>query len=572
MKNLKIVFVFIFVVLFSLIALFLHYDKESQIKKNVDEQLAIQKLHLNEILEDYKQEAIDTSSIIATDKKVLEIFSQVKNASKERQQTLRKELYDYLNPLYQVMRGDGASQFHFVLPNSVSFLRFHNREFYDDNLSSFRDSYNLANSVDSDNIGYEIGRFGGSFRNVFTLYKDDEYLCAFEISYLPSSLQESLFYINKLHSDFLINKKVYEKIAAKIKENKNPYLSSKENSNFLISSSNMIKSKKILDSYSSILKDNAKLIKKSMNALESFAVYGKADGKDALVTFLPIKSFKGDKGDSYLVSYGSSSSYISQVLRNYYIKLIASFFASLLIVYLIYLSILHQDRIKKEKERFQLAIDGSNDGIWDWNILENSTYFSSHWKKMLGYSEDEIGGNFSELKGRIHPKDRERFSKDLLNHLSRNSDVFECEYRVKHKDGRWIWILGRGKAHFNSENMAARMVGFHTDITQKKEYENNQQQIIEQLKLASNAKQSFLACMSHEIRTPMNAILGYMQILKMREDDPKKLKMYGVIDTSGKSLLKIINDILDYSKIDSGNIDLESKEFNILSLFNEIVT
>ena len=134
-------------------------------------------------------------------------------------------------------------------------------------------------------------------------------------------------------------------------------------------------------------------------------------------------------------------------------------------------------------ERLELAFSGNRDGLWDWNLINNSVYFSPLWKEMLGYKDDEIENSLEGWSQRVHPDDLENASKDIQNHIEGKTPLYQNIHRMQHKDGRWIWILDRGKALYNAQGKATRMVGTHTDVTQEKEEQlrhAHQAQIIEQ--------------------------------------------------------------------------------------------
>lgn len=135
------------------------------------------------------------------------------------------------------------------------------------------------------------------------------------------------------------------------------------------------------------------------------------------------------------------------------------------------------------KERMELALLGSNEGIWDWNILDNTVYFSPRWKEMIGYADNELSNKVSTWSDRIHPDDAERTWADVYKNVNGETEYYENMHRLKHKDGHWVWILDRGKVQLDENNQAVRMIGTHTDITAEKEDQLkllHQAQIIEQ--------------------------------------------------------------------------------------------
>ena len=127
-----------------------------------------------------------------------------------------------------------------------------------------------------------------------------------------------------------------------------------------------------------------------------------------------------------------------------------------------------QIQLRQSEERWQLALKGNNDGIWDWNIAANETFYSARWKEMLGYAEQEIRSDRQEWEKRLHPEDRERVLQANEAHLKQQSSFFAEEYRLRCKDGHYKWVLDRGQALWNTDGKAIRMVGSHTDISDRK--------------------------------------------------------------------------------------------------------
>jgi diguanylate cyclase (GGDEF)-like protein/PAS domain S-box-containing protein len=124
-----------------------------------------------------------------------------------------------------------------------------------------------------------------------------------------------------------------------------------------------------------------------------------------------------------------------------------------------------EEALRESEERFALAAQGSNDGLWDWNLVDNAIYFSPRWKVMLGYQETEIANRPEEWLDRIHVADRERVKEELAAHQRGLTPHFESENRVQHKDGSFRWMLSRGLAVHDASGRALRMAGSQTDIT-----------------------------------------------------------------------------------------------------------
>ncbi len=133
--------------------------------------------------------------------------------------------------------------------------------------------------------------------------------------------------------------------------------------------------------------------------------------------------------------------------------------------------ILLENQLKEQKEQFELAINGSNDGIWDWNLNTNELFLSARWKELLGYADSEIDNHYDSFALLLHPEDKQNFEKAVSHYLNSHFKLFDTEFRMLHKNGSYRWIWARGEAIRGSDGKINRMAGSHTDITAKKEAE-----------------------------------------------------------------------------------------------------
>lgn len=124
--------------------------------------------------------------------------------------------------------------------------------------------------------------------------------------------------------------------------------------------------------------------------------------------------------------------------------------------------------LKDSEERFRLAIDGTDDGLWDWNLETDFAYRSEQYNKMLGYSHEDLPETGEAWSGILHPEDKDKAMKTAQEYLSGKTKKYRSIFRLKTKSGDYKWIEGRGKALFSDDGKPIRFVGFNTDITEKK--------------------------------------------------------------------------------------------------------
>lgn len=219
------------------------------------------------------------------------------------------------------------------------------------------------------------------------------------------------------------------------------------------------------------------------------------------------------------------------------------------------------DELERNRERMALAVRGSADGFWDWDLTTGIIYHSPRLRALLGYEAEATHIAAAEYPDDIHPDDREAAMAALQSHLKHGTD-YDLRIRYACADGDYRWFRTRGLAHRN-DGRVTRMAGSITDIT-------DLVRARDRANAANRAKSDFLANMSHKIRTPMNGILGMARVLadkKLADDVQSKLD---IIVRSGDTLMHLLDDILDLSKIEAGQIELDQAPFDLTIIGNRV--
>ena len=232
-----------------------------------------------------------------------------------------------------------------------------------------------------------------------------------------------------------------------------------------------------------------------------------------------------------------------------------------------------QQRAELASERQRLAdiIRGTHVGTWEWNVQTGDVTFNERWADIVGYRLNELEPDINTWQRLAHPEDLAHSSGLLERHFAGELDYYECESRMLHKDGHWVWVLDRGRvSQRDAEGKPLLMAGTHQDITERKHAEEALIEAKQHAEAANLAKSRFLATMSHEIRTPLNGILGMAQmLLQPTLPESEQRNFARTIYNSGQTLLALLNDILDLSKVEAGKLELSNSAFDPEQILEE---
>jgi len=227
-----------------------------------------------------------------------------------------------------------------------------------------------------------------------------------------------------------------------------------------------------------------------------------------------------------------------------------------------------QEKLRENEERYRLVARATNETIWDSDLLTDRQVWNGAVETMFGYpARQETDSAWWE--DHVHPDDRERVVSRIDAVLETGGEMWSEEYRFRRADGTYATVVDRAYVMRDENGEPVRLVGSMMDVTERKERTTQLEEATKAADTANRAKSEFLANMSHEIRTPMNGVIGMTELLMDTGLTREQSDYARTLRKSGESLLLIINDILDISKIEAGSVRLEKISFDLRTELEE---
>lgn len=209
--------------------------------------------------------------------------------------------------------------------------------------------------------------------------------------------------------------------------------------------------------------------------------------------------------------------------------------------------------LNESEKRWQFALEGSQDGIWDWDVKNNTVFFSDRWIQLLGYERHEISHDFDEWYQRVHPDDIQKTMQSVEDHLNGKTTAFHTEHRLKTKQGDYLWVMGRGKViEKDSDGSPLRVIGTMSDISKRKNAEQQREALIEELEHKNSELERFTYTVSHDLKSPIVTIKGFLSLLETDVKNGDENRINDDINRINKATDKmqaLLNDLLELSRI-----------------------
>ncbi|MDP2828903.1 MAG: response regulator [Sulfuricellaceae bacterium] len=578
------------VIAWALTAFFLHGNWKEKERQIFAQDTAVLDTAYLASIEAYRLMSSTLADEVVRTPELIEIFARGMRGD----ESARGQLYRRLANTYERLKQQGIRQFQFHTAESVSYLRFHAPDKFGDPLIAIRPTVRISNEERRAVYGFEAGRVVSGFRYVYPLSNGSEHLGSVEISTSFRTIRNAMERVDPTrHYAFVLRR---DKVDLAIFAEQRHILSTSPISPaFLIEDPQLqlpdsAPSSPEMRAIDSLLAAQAG-VSERMAVGETFSQAVIYDDGDWLVSFHPVKDVLGE-GAGYVISYRPAP--VVGTLRQDFLVGLA--FVSLAFGLLIWGGLrLLGARAALQQEKVQLAAitDTIADGIDVKDANGLITFVNPAFTDMLGYQAEDVLGRVGHDVFHAHKEDdgNDRVPQERcpIYSVVHQGGAYFGETWFRTKDGRLLPVEVASQPILDDAGRpTGGSVTAFRNISEKKRigeeldrHRNHLEELVllrtteliiakTQAEAANRAKSAFLANMSHEIRTPMNAILGLTHLLRRAGAAPEQADRLDKIDSAGRHLLAIINDILDLSKIEAGKLHLEHSDFALSAVLDHV--
>ncbi|HWZ42411.1 MAG TPA: response regulator [Candidatus Saccharimonadales bacterium] len=219
--------------------------------------------------------------------------------------------------------------------------------------------------------------------------------------------------------------------------------------------------------------------------------------------------------------------------------------------------------LQESNTRYKCVSLATNDVLWDRSLANDSVTWNENLYSLFDYQLEDLPTDRGWWISKIHPDDREHILGSIQAAIESENSAWSVEYRFKKAGGSYAFVLDRGYVVRDAHGRPLRTIGSMQDLSVRKQAELEIQRAQKAAEAAAQAKTDFLSNMSHEIRTPLNGILGTLELAAQTQMDPQQEELLALAGESASALLSVVNDVLDFSKVEMGKMELEKKAMDI---------
>lgn len=227
--------------------------------------------------------------------------------------------------------------------------------------------------------------------------------------------------------------------------------------------------------------------------------------------------------------------------------------------------------LQQSRDVLGIALRGAKMGVWSRNLSTRHVWFSRELEELLGFREGEFSDQPRDFQTVIFDGDRQTVS-DVIEHALLSKTDYAVEFKLRHTDGSWLSVEGRGRFAYAEDGKATMLYGVVIDIAERLQAEHQLRQLNEQLNQADRRKDEFLATLAHELRNPLAPLRNVLEILKLRKiADPKLVWAHGIIDRQVSHMTHLVDDLMDVSRITTGRLQLRMQPTDLATAMEHAV-